>query len=167
MTDTDLPEIAASRTVKGIMLGEIRVLKNKANTFWERQKGRWRSTWAALTLLRNLRQKLRGKWLCNGRAYSCGDLTGSFIMYHVKHESYGWYYVASMNYLVLGNFSCVKHSQMSTWLDCGRYESIWKMDAKMQRNFIEKMLLSMFSQKLFRSDLLSCSTHIALYGTIH
>ena len=33
MTDTDLPEIAASRTVKGIMLGEIRVLKNKANTF--------------------------------------------------------------------------------------------------------------------------------------
>ena len=29
-------------------------------------------------------------------------------MYHDKHESYGWYYIASMNYLVIGNLSCAK-----------------------------------------------------------
>ena len=113
--------------------------------------------------LRKLRQKLKGKWLRNERAYSCSDLTGRFIMYHEKHESYGWYYIASMNYLVLGNLSCAK---TFTDVHSDRDGSLWKMDTKMQRSFIEKMLLSMFSQKLFRSDLLSCSTHIALYGTI-
>ena len=123
------------------------ILKKKTSTCWERPKGRWRSTWAALAWLRNLRQKLREKWLCSGRACSCGNLTGRIIMYHDKHESYGWYYIASMNYLVLGKLSCAKQTQMSTWLDCGRYESIWKMDAKMQRSFYgEEAIIYLFTE---------------------
>ena len=139
----------------------LREAEGQVEKYWSQGSGL--STWAALAWLRNLRQKLRGKWLCNGRANSCGDLTGRFIMYHDRHESYGWYYIASMNYLVLGNLSFAK---TFTDVHSDRDGSLWKMDTKMQRSFIEKMLLSMFSQKLFRSDLLSCSIHMALYRTI-
>ena len=53
-------------------------------------RGRWAGGEAREQLWpQELEAKTEGKWLCSGRACSCGNLTGRIIMYHDKHESYG------------------------------------------------------------------------------